>query len=569
VKSAKFVMFSLLVIASMVLAACGPTPEPQVVEKVVTEVVEKQVIVTQVVEGQPVEVTKVVKEEVTKVVKEEVVVTATPEPTMAPPTGPVSGGTLRFGMTNDFSHFNPGYLGYEEFPVRAQLYDTLIRYDHAVQPQPRLAEAWEMSDDGLTLTIHLRQGAKFHNGREMVADDIVKNLAFAQNTDTCYHMCQVSAKIESAEVLDDYTVVFHYSQFDAGWQDFIADWYIIAPEAFDSLQTAPMGTGPFVFQEYVPDDHTIFVKNEDYWGTEGPYVDEVYIRSFGTDQDAMVAALESGEIDLTHQSPVKDQARLIREGFNVFDGQPGAFVDVIYASSLGIPETKVRQAIMYSIDWNALWQGVYFGTGQLGARMSYPDTSWAFFPEFESDYAYDPEKAKALLTEAGYPDGIDIEYNAASLDYIQGGLIIRDSMKASGINLNVVPLESTQWNTKYYGGVYGVAMSYIANSNLDPSRLFVNSQYRCENTPSKTDEWPVHPETGESYCALLREASATPDIEKRKELYYKIEQIMDYEAWAIGYRLHPIGFAAAPYVQGFDWRVDNGILLENVWLTPH
>jgi peptide/nickel transport system substrate-binding protein len=200
--------------------------------------------------------------------------------------------------------------------------------------------------------------------------------------------------------------------------------------------------------------------------------------------------------------------------------------------------------------------------------MSYPPTSWAFIPEFEEAYAYDPETAKAILAEAGY-DTVDIEYNAVSLDYIQGGLIIRDSAAAAGINVEVVPLERTQWLDIYYGGTYGVAMSYIANSNKDPSRLFMNSQYRCENTPSKSEERPVHPETGETYCAHKAEAAATPDIEKRKELYRKIEEIMLEEAWAIGYRMRPAGFAAAPYVQGFDWRVDNGIILENVWLMPH
>ncbi len=308
--SKKSIGVVLLIMVALLLASCGATPEPQIVEveKVVTQVVEveKEVIVTEIVEVEGketvVEVTKVVKEEV------EVVVTATPEPTMEAPTGPVAGGTLRFGMTSDFDHFNPGYLGYEEFPVRAQIYDSMIRYDHDVQPHPRLAETWEMSDDGLTLTIKLREGVKFHNGREMVADDILQNLAFAQDEETCYHMCQGTAKIESAEALDDYTVVFHYSEFDAGWQDFLEDWYIIAPEGFDTVDNSPIGTGPFKFQEYIPDDHTIFVKNEDYWGSEGPYVDEIYIRSFGTDEEALVAALESGEIDLTHQTPTKDVA---------------------------------------------------------------------------------------------------------------------------------------------------------------------------------------------------------------------------------------------------------------------
>lgn len=559
----KYVGIGVLILAAMFLFACGPTPEPQVIEKVVTQVVEKQVIVTEVVEVAGEE--KVV--EVTKVVMEEVVVTATPEPTMAAPTGPVEGGTLRFGMTSDFDHFNPGYLGYEEFPVRAQLYDTLIRYDHDVQPHPRLAESWELSEDGLALTIKLREGVKFHNGREMVADDILKNLEFAQNDETCYHMCQASAKIASAEAIDDYTVVFTYSEFDAGWQDFIEDWYIIAPEAFDTLDSAPMGTGPFKFKEYVPDDHTIFVKNEDYWGSEGPYVDEIYIRSFGTDTDALIAALESGEIDLTHQSPVKDQARLQRNGFVIYDGQPGAFVDVIYVSSLGIPDKAIRQAIYHAIDWQALVDGVYFGTGEMGARMSYPPTSWAFIPEFEEVYAYDPEKAKAILAEAGY-ETVDVVYNGVSLDYIQGGLIIRDSAAAAGINIKVEPMERIQWNEKFYGGDFGMAMSYIANSNKDPSRLFMNSRYRCATSPDKTETWPVHPETGESYCALMAEASSTPDIEERKELYRKIQEIMIEEAWAIGYRMRPAGFAAGPYVQGFDWRVDNGVIMENVWLMP-
>jgi len=563
--------FSLLIALGLFLSACA-TPTPEVVEKVVEKVVKETQIVketvkeTVIVEGTP----QIVEKEVTKVVEVEKVVTPTPEPTATPLSGPVSGGTLRFGMRGDFDDMSPHSLKWTMFPVRAQLYDTLIRYDHDVQAHPRLAESWEISDDGLTVTIKLRQGVKFHNGRELVAEDLVKNIEFAQDPETCLHMCAASRKIESSEAIDDYTFVLHYAEVDTGWMDFLDDFFIIAPESMDNLKTAPIGTGPFKFKEFIPDDHTTFVKNEDYWGSDGPYVDEVVIRPFGNDTEALLAALESGELDLVHEVSFKDKSRLVREGYQIFAGQPGAFINVIYINPNTVPEKKVRQAIFHGLDWEAMKEGAFYGTGTIGGTTSYPPSSWVYDEKFESSYSYDPEKAKALLNEAGY-ESYDLTFTTSSLEYVQKAVIMRDSLAPIGINLEVRPLDRTQHNEMYYGGKYQITGGYIANCNKDPDRLFLNSQYRCKTSKTLGPDyyWPVHPETGEAYCDLMDAGSASLDKQERMEIYTKIQEIMVDEAWVIGWLLRDALFGAQQYVHGFDWRIDNGILLENVWLEPH
>jgi peptide/nickel transport system substrate-binding protein len=578
-------LLGLLTVVSLILAACGEAePEIQEVTRVVKEtVVEKETVVqtvketvietvvekeTVIVAGTP----EVVEQEVTKIVEveKEVVVTATPEPTPEPVTEPVSGGTLAIGLAMDFETFDPYSLKWSNFPLRAQLFDSLIRYDHDLNAHPWLAESWEMSDDGLTVTLELRKGVKFHNGREMVADDVLQNLDKARDPERCLHMCAVTKKIESYEAPDDYTVVIHYSMIDTGWMDFLEDLFIIAPESFDTLKDNPIGTGPYKFKDYIPNDHATFAKNEDYWGPNGPYVDEVVWRPFGNDDEAMVAAFESGALDILHDVPFKDAGRLRKSGATIYPGQPGALVQTLYINPLKVRDKRVRQAMWYALNTQALKETVFYGSGEM-YWSPYPRESWAYDTKFDNYYSYDLDKAKALIEEAG-AEGLSLTFLAVDLDYVQMATIWRDDLKKIGIDMEIRVVESTIFYEELLTYVYEVTDGYISNSNKDPDRLFSMSQYRTHpaSTMIAPDAfWPVHPETGEAYGDLIVEGGSILDREKRKEIYRKIQEIFLEEAWAIAWLRRDSLFASQPYVHGFDWRIDNCIALENVWMEPH
>ena len=543
------ILFVVVMITSTLLVACA-TPTPEVM----------QVEVTRIVQG------------TAETVVEEVLVTPTPEPPPTPITEPVHGGTLHFGMPQDLTGFDPHSRGWSIFPMRDQLYDPLIRYDHELNPHPWLAESWELSDDGLTVTLELRKGVKFHNGREMVAEDILKNLEKAQDPERCAHQCSATKNIESYEAPDDYTVVIHYSTIDTGWQDFIEDLFIIAPEAFDTLKDAPIGTGPFKFKEWIPNDHATFVKNEDYWGDEGPYLDEIVFHPYGTtDVEAMLAAFQTGALDLIIDIPWKDVRWMGRE-YTTYMGQPGSTIQCLYMNPNKIKDKRIRQAVAYAFDREAAREVAYGGTGGDFYYGPYPKTSWAYNEEFEGYYDYDLEKARALVEEAG-AEGTTLVFQCFRQDHIDEATILRDSLKEIGINLEIQYIERTVWLDKYYNyDLDGIYSGGISNTNKDPARCFVNTRYQvAPASPMIAPDafWPVHPETGETYAELIDQGSSILDQERRTEIYNKLQEIVLDEAWTICWQTRVRPTAVQPYVHGFDWRVDSGHVLQNVWLEPH
>lgn len=565
----KTLLFSVVIMGIMLfsLASCSTASTPEVVEK--EKIVEQTVIVEKEVTVEKMVVETIVVE------KEKVVeVTPIPEPTATPITEPKSGGTLQVGMASTVESFDPYSLSWTAFPIRAQLYDTLIRYDHdASNPQPWLAESWEISEDGLIVTIKLRQGVKFHNGRELVADDVLQNLDKARDPERCLHMCSLTKKIESYEAPDDYTVVIHYSEIYTGWQDFLDDFFIVAPESFDTLKEGGIGTGPFKFEEFLPGDHFTLVKNEDYWGSDGPYVDKVVWNMYGTDTDAMVAAFESGALDIAQDIPFREYSRLSRSGYSIYTGQPGALFEVLYVNPLTVKDKRVRQAIQYALNREAIQDAVFYGAGEIW-WSPYPKDHWVYDTEFENYYPYDLEKAKALVQEAG-AEGLTLTFSAFNQEYAAMGVILRDDLKKIGINLEVRLIDSTQFYNDLYNYSYELLASYGANSNKDPDRLFSGSQWRVYPAstmivPPSVDPdafWPVHMETGEAYGDLIAEGSTTLDQDRRREIYIKLQEILLEESWSINWLRRDALFGTQPYVQGLDWRLDDGLVLENVWLA--
>jgi peptide/nickel transport system substrate-binding protein len=552
----RLLLFVLIPSVFLIATACAPgtgivqqSQPPQVVTQVVTAPQ------TVIVPGTPQIVEKVV--------------TATPQPTATPITSPKPGGTLRVGMLVDFQGFDPYNLSWFNWTARSNLYDSLLRYRHNLTPQPGLAESWELSPDGLQATLHLRHGVKFHNGREMVADDILKNIKRAQNADTCVHMCGDALKITAAEAPDPYTVILHYGKINTAWADFLEDFFIIAPEAFDHVKDAPIGTGPFMFKDYIPNDHATFVKNPNYWGKNGPYLDEIVLKPYGADEKAEVSALESGAADLLQDTPFSEETRLKQLGFEIFTGEPGGLVDCLYINPTHITDKRVREAITYALNRQAAIDAMYFGDGE-PYWSPYPKESWAYDPAMTNAVPYDVDKAKALLAEAGAKD-LKFTFLAYTVPQVQMASVLQADLKKIGVTMDIRLVDSTEWVDQFVNFKYDIITSLISGSNKDPGK-FYGDNYHFKTVPDSKliapDKfWPTHPVTGEPYDDLVKQAGSTNDRAKRKELYNKVQELLIDQAWANCWTKVDAPFAAAPYVKGFDWRMDDGLLFENVWLA--
>lgn len=404
-----FVMLALILLTA--LASCGAQPEvvTEVIKETVVVEVEKAVekIVTEVVE---------IEKTVETVVEKEVVVTATPAP------GEVKlGGTLTYVINQEGSTLDPGQSKYAvELMIEFQIYDNLLWLDSGINLQPGLATSWTHNDDYTVFDLELRDDVTFHDGTPFNADAVVS--WYERILDPEFPIGGIVnyvGQIESIEKTGDYAVRFTLKNSYIMFLQDMARGYsgIGSPQATvelgEEFGTNPVGTGPFIFVDWLPGSHVTLRKNPDYnWGSpmflhSGPaYLDEIVFR-FIQEDATRTAALESGDADVIARVPYADASRLAETpGLDIISNFiPG--VPQHNAINVSISPTNdplVRQAINYATDKQGIADVVYFG---LTVPAYGPVTQWdkdAYEPAVKNLYTYDPEKAMALLDEAGWVD---------------------------------------------------------------------------------------------------------------------------------------------------------------------
>jgi peptide/nickel transport system substrate-binding protein len=402
-------LIALVLISSMVLAACGPTPEPEVVTEVVKETIKETVIV----EGTP----ELVEKEVTKIVEVEkeveVVVTATPEPE------PVK---LVVAIPSEPTSLDPqGRPTARDWWVMDQVFDYLIRLDaETAELVPQLATSWEISEDGLTYTFELRDDVTYHDGTPFNAESVCANVEriLDPETESAWAAADL-ANFESCEVLGEYEVALHLSEVMPDLlQSLASRVFMVSTTAAEELGPLfimkPVGSGPFMVEEWIPRKHILLKKNPDYnWGPSfnapGPsQIDVLEIRAI-PEAETRVAALLTGEVDMIAYVGAQFVADLKEQGYTVDSrGMPGipSFVG-LNVQKFPTDELAVRQALEYAVDRVAFADVLYFGIPSPAyAAASSQDPNYDQSKECEF-YSYDPEKAMELLEEAGWVVGDD------------------------------------------------------------------------------------------------------------------------------------------------------------------
>lgn len=341
------------------------------------------------------------------------------------------------------------------------LYDTLVRYDENLQIVPALAERWEFSPDGLTLTFYLRKGVRFHDGTPFNAEAVVFNINRLLDPQTRVPLRTYISFVQSVTALDEYTVELKlkYPHAPALARLTAPVNSMVSPAAVEKygpdFGTQPVGTGPFKFVKWDRDDYILLERNEDYWD-EGPYVDELMIRVVPED-GARVLALESGEADVIVRVPPMDVPRLQGEGYKIVVAPSTRVIYIgINNQYKMLTDSRVRQALNYAINKEAIVQILLQGYGRV---LDSPLTPEYFAYTATGPYPYDPEKAKQLLAEAGYPKGFKVTlftpHGRYLMDYriaqaIQGYLAkvgvaveVREMEWATYIATLLKPLEET------------------------------------------------------------------------------------------------------------------------------
>ena len=354
-------------------------------------------------------------------------------------TTPAKGGSMIIAYKDDLATLDPA-IGYDwtNWPAIKMVFDGLLDYDSGTTLQPRLAEALpDLSADGLTYTFKLRKGVKFQNGREFTADDVVYSITRVLDPKTASPGSWVflgikgaqelidgaATSVEGIKAIDPYTVEFTLTTADVTFLNKMAiNFAFIVPKeevekAGENFGHAPVGTGPYKLTEWVAGQHLTFERNADYFFEGRPFLDKITIE-VGVEPDVALLRLEKGEIQLMGDPPPgADWTRITGDPAWKNRIEVEQTVNTTYiAINVNEPpfdKVKVRQALNYAIDKQRIVQ-LLNGRATVANQILPP-----LMPGYDKDYqgyTYDPEKAKQLLTEAGFPDGFETSIECISVD---------------------------------------------------------------------------------------------------------------------------------------------------------
>ncbi|HTX52900.1 MAG TPA: ABC transporter substrate-binding protein [Candidatus Baltobacteraceae bacterium] len=485
-----------------------------------------------------------------------------------------AGTVLRIAADGDISdvdlHMTTHYLNRV---VLLNVYDMLFALGEDMGPRPSLAEKYTVSADGLTYTVTLRKGVKFHSGKTLEAKDVVYSITKMQNKGP--RSGQFKRMIKTVEAVDPLTVKFVLTDVNAGFIATLANPIapaVIYPDGEAERQggtlTKPIGTGPFEFVEWKKDSLIRLKKFAGYTVDDRPtsgftgkrlaLVDEVNFIPI-RDSSVRAAALERGDVDVALSLTQQDVERYKGKTGLTVTATPGiSFSDLRFGFKKGIfmNNQKLRQAVAHAIDKEEIVKAVTFGLGK-PAPAGIPVGTPYFNPAVHGNDPYgkpNPEKAKQLLKEGGYKgEEIILDSHLQPSIYPEIAVVLQAQMQAVGMNVKVRTLESAALQTTWDGGEFAFFLSGLSPR---PDAEIYYCQF-WESTSTSTGY------KNETYDKLCRAARATLNNEERKKIFVDLENVLRtdvpwiplmYEPQVQGWRSNVRGWTnwAAGYARAWN-----------------
>jgi peptide/nickel transport system substrate-binding protein len=468
----------------------------------------------------------------------------------AKPAG--AGGTFVMAINADPPTLNPSWSVGQTHLVGCKIMEGLVAVapdGHEVRPE--LASSWDISPDQLTYTFHLRQNVQWHDGQPFSSDDVKWSL---ENLNKFHPVGRASLeKITSIDTPDGNTVVIHLKDPFAPFINTLTcpDGGAISPKhigqasadprADAKLNQAPIGTGPFVFKEWLPGDRVTLTRNPKYWKGQGlPYLDQVVVRII-PDNGTMIQALRAGEIDYIYFLFVtrNDVVRLQSQNDGKVEIHPeneAPVFDLIQLNDRHAPlnNVEVRRALLMALNRDLILKDVYKGLGTLEPNMLDSRLAVTAAPDIDLQkmYPFDPAKANSMLDQAGLPKKADgnrfelrLSYETGRGEWKDVAEIARSNWADVGVKVNLEPLERTVMLDKVYKKRdFDTTIQGYA-SRGDPA-LGVSRAFVCED-----DKDPPTFGNPTGYCRkdvddLFAQAARTADFDKRHQAYQQIQKIL-------------------------------------------
>ncbi len=482
---------------------------------------------------------------------------------------PVRGGIMKIIYST-----SPRVLGYwpEMGPTdSATAYpsaERLMDYNSKMELEPFLAESVDFDKSKMKLTVRLRKGIKFHDGSDLNAEALAWNYRTYKETKKMMH----SDKVKSIEVVDSHTVVLHVTD----WTNQSIHSYTWIPinskVAFEArgiewCRTHPVGTGPFQLAEYQRDSHIIWKRNENYWQKGKPYLDGIEAR-FILDPMTASTTMLAGQADLwTGPPPASQQAELEKKGLVRLASWAG-LPDNIFMNTMNpnapTSKLKVREALEYALDKPALAKALGFGYYS-PLKMMAPEGQWGYDPGYPGR-PYDPDRAKKLLAEAGYPTGLKLKLlcQATSAGRNQAAEAIKASLDTGGFDIDVDVADPGRFFASVFKTGWDDLVLYW--SGMDATYLLSIQRWfsQAPMSPLASFKRP------QEFLAMCEKADTLMNPADQKEITKKLVRYMADEALVIPLWKNPFAIITRPYVhtdylqQGVNrWK------MYDMWMDRH
>ncbi|HZQ07247.1 MAG TPA: ABC transporter substrate-binding protein [Anaerolineae bacterium] len=494
------------------------------------------------------------------------------QPTSAPaaPSSAPSGGlqgTLTVGLTTDAESMDP-YLTKQSagLAVSNAMFDNLIERDFQGKLVPGLATSWSFVDDK-TIEFKLRQGVKFHNGEDFDANSVKFSLERMQNANLNSPFKGNFKSVQAVNIVDPYTVRFALTKTDAALLDFLSAQLAMLPPKYTAqvgdagFAKAPIGTGPFKFVEWVKDDHITVQANENYWAGSykgKPMVQTVIFRPI-PEASTRIAELTTGNVDLI-QDVAPDQAKSVQDaGFTVdkINVPQEAFVFFVTdVPNTPLADKRVRQALNYGVNVDSIIQNVLQGYATRFANPIGPLTLG--YDANIKPYPYDPDKAKALLTEAGYPNGFEVTIDASASDKTLTTEAVAGELAKIGVKANVRRIELAQFNDNWDKKNTSPMVAARWSGMFDPSN-FLSFLVKSDGFLSRYK----NPQAD----ALVAQGVSTLDPAARAKTYQQLGQLLYDDPIGIYLWLPQNLYGVGKRVQGWQPHPNSFIIVSNTSVT--
>lgn len=433
--------------------------------------------------------------------------------------------TLRMAFSGDPNTLDPhATSGTLTFQVLRSVYDTLAEPDEDGQIVPALAERWDVSSDATEWTFYLREGVQFHDGTPFGARDVVATFERLRDPEAAFPNADEFGPLESVEAIGEYTVRFRlFEPFAPLLAALASGWGAILPahliEAGHDFDSRPVGTGPFVFQEWVRDGSIRLSRNDSYWIAGQPRIDAVVFQII-TEPAVQLQGLLAGDFDVIDIVPPDNRQAII--------DHPDAFIDeslssliMVMAMNTSRPPLNsldVRRAINHAVDRQQILD-IAYGGGEVGG--TFMDTGDFFHVDFSHLFPYDPARARELLAQSGadFSRPLTLTLPQNFEPHVVAGQLYQEMLRQIGLDVQIRLVDWSTWISDVFGRA-DFDLTVIGHTGkLDPDGRLADMA---------SEEFYVR-WTNPEASALIREARRTGDIERRRDLYARVLEIIANE----------------------------------------